>query len=305
MCAFREYQHIERLDSSKVKGLLLGKVYVFPKIDGSNWSVWSEEGVLRFADRHHEVSPGEGDPWGLFFERDYIQVERAKLEAFFAVYPNWRLYGEWLVPHSLNVYRPEAWRKFYVFDVRDANDEYISYERYSIVFDKFGLDYIPLMATVENATFEILLRFLEKNTYLIPDGGGFGEGIVIKRYGFENKYGHVVWAKLVRNEFKELNTKTFGALEIKGKVSDELAFVQLFVTRGRIMKEIAKKNPWDKKYISELLNRVYHDLVNEELWDFVKERKNKVNIDFKVLQQYVVLQIKEVYSELFAREDED
>jgi hypothetical protein len=35
---FRKYQHIERFGTTEVKNIELGKVYVFPKIDGTNGS---------------------------------------------------------------------------------------------------------------------------------------------------------------------------------------------------------------------------------------------------------------------------
>jgi len=37
---FKKYQHVERLGTSEVSNIMVGDVYVFPKIDGTNASVW-------------------------------------------------------------------------------------------------------------------------------------------------------------------------------------------------------------------------------------------------------------------------
>lgn len=45
---FRKYQHVERFGTSEVEGIDLGTCYIYPKIDGTNASVWlGEDGTLR------------------------------------------------------------------------------------------------------------------------------------------------------------------------------------------------------------------------------------------------------------------
>lgn len=53
---FRKYQHIERLNNSLNKSYLIGDCYVFPKIDGTNSSVWLENGKLKAGSRNRELS---------------------------------------------------------------------------------------------------------------------------------------------------------------------------------------------------------------------------------------------------------
>jgi hypothetical protein len=69
--------------------------------------------------------------------------------------------------------------------------------------DDYEIEYIPCIATVENGNIETFNKILEKNNYLIEDGKGIGEGIVIKNYEYVNKYGRITWAKIVTSEFKE------------------------------------------------------------------------------------------------------
>ena len=109
---FRKYTHLERFGNSAVRGIEIGECYIFPKIDGTNASVWYHDGKLCTGSRSRELSV-ENDNAGFHA----WAIEDEKLKAFFAEYPSFRLYGEWLVPHSLKTYREDAWRKFYIFDV--------------------------------------------------------------------------------------------------------------------------------------------------------------------------------------------
>jgi len=293
---FKKYMHVERLDSEEVEGLLIGTVQVQPKIDGSNCQIWLEDGVLRTGSRNQEIT-GDNDHMGF---TGWMEQHRDHLIDLLRRYPRWRLYGEWLVRHTLKTYRDEAWREFYVFDVYDDEAEkFIPYTTYQHVLEAFRVNYIPVIAVVTNPTPDALQGFIEKNTYLIKDGMGHGEGIVIKRYDFENKYGRTVWAKVVRNDFKEKHIKTMGAPNVELKAPDEAQFVEQFVTRGRVEKEIAKIEGWNRKQIPQLFGRIYHDIVTTELWDYIKKRKNRAVFDFNVLYQHTVNQIKTVYPELF------
>ena len=40
---FRRYQHVCRLGTQDTDGILNGKCYIFPKIDGTNSSVWLDD----------------------------------------------------------------------------------------------------------------------------------------------------------------------------------------------------------------------------------------------------------------------
>ena len=55
---------------------------------------------------------------------------------------------------------------------------------------------------------------------------------------------------------------------------------------------------WNSKYIPRLFGEVYHDLINEEMWDIVKKFKNPT-INFKIIWTMVIMKIKETKPELF------
>jgi len=194
--------------------------------------------------------------------------------SFFQSYPHLRLYGEWLVPHTLRTYNDDAWNKFYVFDVMD-DDVYLPYEEYKLILEKFDIEYIPLLTKIENPTYEELVALLDKNTYLVKEG--VGEGIVIKNYAYRNKFGHVKWAKIIKGDFANNSSEIL-----------EKEIVDRYVTESLVKKEKAKienECGWNDKMMPRLLNTVYHCLIQEEGWNFIKKYKNPI-IDFGKLNYY-------------------
>ena len=291
---FLKYQHVERFGTTETQGIENGMCYVFPKIDGTNSQLWflqSDDkrfGKLLAGSRNRQLEL-DNDNAGFY----NWAVKQKNLFDFFAKYPNLRLYGEWLVPHSLKTYTESAWRKFYVFDVMEG-ERYLTYEEYAAILEPFGIEFIPPLCKVENPSYERLISQLEKNGYLIDDGKGVGEGIVIKNYNYKNKYGRITWAKIVTNEFKAKHAKC-QVTEIKESKIIEQEICEKYVTKALVEKELSKiENEcggWSSKYIPRLINTVFYCLVKEECWNFVKEFKNPI-VDFKRLQFFCTQQIK-------------
>lgn len=291
--AFIKYQHIERLGTTETEGIEMGVCYVFPKIDGTNGSLWWEDGLCA-GSRRRQLS-AESDNAGFF---GWAQAQ--EFDKFFKAYPDLRLFGEFLVPHSLRTYVDSAWRNFYVFDVMDGGGNYMPYEEYAEILAPFAIEYIPPITKIKNPTHDTLINFLPQNTYLIKDGCGAGEGIVIKNYEFVNKYGRVTWAKCITNEFKAKHVKEMGVGEKKQKTGPEELIVNDYITPELVEKEYAKiaLEGWSSKQIPRLLNTVYYCLIKEESWNFVKKLKNPI-IDFKRLQALTFAKVKETKPELF------
>ena len=301
---FEAYQHICKLGSDDVTEIEYGTCYVYPKIDGTNTSVWLEDGEVHVGSRRREVSL-EKDNQGAYA---CISVD-PRIKAFLEKYPNLRLYGEWLVPHTIKKYRDDAWRKFYIFDVVDGIEDlenitiphYLTYEEYQPLLEEFNLDYVPLTAKITNPKEEQLLHLANNNIFLMQDGAGAGEGIVIKRYDFINKYGRRVWAKIVLNEFKDKHRKTMGPDEIENIIFEDTV-VNAFLTDEFIEKEYSKivalEGGWRAQYIPRLLETVFSEFVKDYTYDIIKKFKNPT-IDFKRLRIYVQNQIKRVKPELF------
>jgi hypothetical protein len=290
---FEKYQHVERLGTVETEGIEYGTCYVFPKIDGTNSQLWFNE-AIQAGSRNRQLSL-DNDNAG-FYNWAVKQICFYKL---FEKYPTIRLYGEWLVPHSLRTYNKDSWNNFYVFDVTNGG-EYLTYETYKSILEEFGIEYIPPICKVDNPIYERLQNQLEKNGYLIEDGKGIGEGIVIKNYNFKNKFGRITWAKIVTNEFKAKHSKT-QITELKECNIIEQDIVNKYVTLSLIDKEFSKiqnESGCSSKMIPRLLNVIYYCLVTEECWNFVKEFKNPT-INFKTLFFLTTVKIKQTKPELF------
>lgn len=306
--SFKKYQHIERLGTTEVQNIELGDCYVFPKIDGTNASVWMVDGEVHAGSRNRHLSIDSDNAGFLAWVLD-----QQNIKAYLTDNPTHRLFGEWLVPHSIKTYRESAWRKFYVFDVctdrkpedilheGDSELNYLSYDEYQPLLEKHNIAYCPPICKIKNGSYEQFINQLLKNVFLIEDGKGIGEGIVVKRYDYRNKYNRQAWAKIVTSEFKETHAKVMGASEVAGKKLIEEEIAVRFVTSALVDKEFSKievADGWTSRQIPRLLNTVYYSVVKEEAWEFVKEHKNPV-IDFKRLQHFVFSQVKQRKPELF------
>jgi hypothetical protein len=320
--SFKKYHHVERLGHREVNDILEGVCYIDPKLDGTNASIWSGEGgIVEAGSRNRQLTLDNDNAGFLAWASQHEGIQE-----FCETYPHFRLYGEWLVPHTLRSYRAEAWRRFWVFDVWDETKQALTpAEDIADLFDDLGIDYITPLAKIEFPTEEQLLGIMaQSNTFLINDGAGVGEGIVIKRYdGWRNFQGTQTWAKLVRNEFRESNKRAFGSRVTKGKRMIEAEVVEQYVTDALVKKELAKivheladEDPTihnteeliaryneimvtnRRTVIPRLLGTVFYCLINEEGWSFVKKFKNPT-IDFGLLNRLTVQRVKELTPELF------
>ena len=301
---FKEYMHIERLGVIDVEGIDIGTCHIFPKIDGTNASIWCDDnGNVQTGSRTRWLSNGQNDNAG-FRQSVTEDPQFSGIIKALKDNPKFRFYGEWLVPHTLKTYRQEAWRKFYVFDVTLFDGEFerfLRYEEYSSLCQLYNINYIPCLAIVRNPTMEDYVRISNQNNYLVEDGKGTGEGIVIKNYDFRNTFGRTVWAKLVTSEFKEKHIKEMGSPEKTNfLIEDEIA--QAFCTKTLVDKTVAKikleSEGWSSKLIPRLIETVYHDLIVEDIYEILKKFKSPT-INFKVFRNFVIQQIKQHVPELF------
>ncbi|MGL5507356.1 MAG: RNA ligase family protein, partial [Paraclostridium sp.] len=132
---FVKYPHLERFGTSEVQGIEEGECYIFPKLDGTNASAWFENGIVQGGSRKRHLSL-DFDNAGFYF----WLTRKENIETFFNDYPNLRLFGEYLVPHTVKTYRDDAWRKFYVFDVYDNDtNRFLHYNEYKDLLEEYKI----------------------------------------------------------------------------------------------------------------------------------------------------------------------
>ena len=136
---FKRYTHVENTNRDEVEGIEIGTTYIFPKLDGANASVWREHdkgSIIQCGSRNKQLD-NLGDLDGFY---DYVQGNM-QLHQLLADYPYYRIYGEWLVPHTLRTYQDHAWRKFYAFDLyEDEAELFVPYEHYKVLFEKYDIE---------------------------------------------------------------------------------------------------------------------------------------------------------------------
>jgi RNA ligase-like protein len=316
---FRPYDHLERLGHRNVQNIEIGLVHVFPKLDGTNSSVWFDGERTQCASRRRVISLEEDNAG---FARWVLSddTRASDLRALCAEHPTWIIYGEWMVPHTLRTYRQEIWNCFWIFDVYDRErGTYLAFEEYAPICAQAGQHVIQPLCTISNPSEAQLLAQVETNTYLIEQGAGLGEGVVLKNYAWR-QHGNP-WAKVVRNVFKEEAALAFGHAEKTGEYQVEVDICDRWVTahlvgktRAKVVLDVANdlgidvttEVNWQQriesenrgKVIPQLLGRVYHDLITEEMWAILKDLKNPT-INFKKLQQLVTLAVKALAADLF------
>ena len=293
MTQWIKYQHVERLDKDnvEVEGLLDGAVYVQPKIDGTNTSVWKEEDGLHFGKRSQPMGEGD-DNRGVKakYQKDQRYID------FFNEHPDVILYGEWLVKHTISTYLADAWNKLYIFDVCREDDEgnvveYIPYEDYKVWLDKYGIEYIPAFAYLSKPTIETLMDYVENNHYLLPEGQ-IGEGIVVKRYDYKNPYGRTTWGKIVRSAFKDKAHAPFKGNEdtIEAQIIEDLFTPEFVLKEYEKIKEIPGLD--SKTIIPRTIGSIPYVFVTEEIGTMMKKYK-RPTINFSKLYKMCEGRIKE------------
>ena len=308
---FVRYQHIEHLDSSNASGLTAGRCHVFPKLDGSNGSVFVEDGQIRCASRNMKVDGNH--PMTRF------AVGNEGIVRLLSDHPQLRLYGEWMVPHTIRNYTPDTWNRLFVFDVvtdtgelhakivedgKDvaldhSGDPYLPYSVYSRLLDAYGVDYVPEIAEIDFPTKEDLEALADNESGFRVEDGSAGEGVVVKRYGYRNPFGQEVWAKVLSSRFRA--TKQFNLsrrAETDGSVEQRIA--ESAVTMGLVEKEYAKIAVETGGYVhpGRLLGTVWKCVFDECLWDAVKKNGNPT-IDFRRLKGCVETMVKRAKPEMF------
>lgn len=301
---FHKYQHIMKLGTDEVDGILNGTVDLFYKIDGTNSQVFlKDENTLGFGSRNREITP-EDDNAGFAKSMTDNKELYSELLSFLRAHPSYTIYGEWLVPHTLKSYIQASWKKFYVFDVLDEDTgKYLPYKEYSKALgDLRHLYLIPLMCELKNPTPEQIQAQLQQTGAFLC-AAGLGEGIVIKNYDFVNKYGRRTWAKILTEDFlgKKKDLRSINKEIKEGTIehATEHMIINKYLTDEHIAKEYSKlcerygEAVMDPRHTFELLNRVFFEFWSDN-WEIILNKMHMPTVNFKALKMLCDTRTKEV-----------
>ena len=283
---FVAYPKIHRLGVEENEGILDNEVFVQEKVDGANTSIWFEDGVLKMGSRTRELEDG----FNGFCE--YVRQHEG-IRKFFERYPKTRMYGEWLVRHTI-AYNKTAYRQFYLFDVQTPSGEYWTTREVELVAESFGIRY-PTIFAYGKLTEEEIREHVGKTAI-----GDKGEGVVIKRAGFVNKFGNHCYAKIVTQAFNEDNALVFGGNNKHSETYWEMFVVNKYCTLPRVQKVMNKLQPiieerLDFKHTTRIAGTCYHDMITEECWEIA----SKVPIlDYRQLKKLASKKFIQIYHDL-------
>ncbi len=286
---FRKYDKIHRLGKEETDGILKGTCHIEEKVDGANLSIWMDGIQIRIGSRNNDVTEK-----GFNGACEYV-LGHEGINRLLKDFPNYRLYGEWLVKHTID-YKATAYKKFYLFDILDREEEiYMTSPAVHEIAEKYGIEHVPYLGLIENPTVEQIKELMGKSKF-----GDRGEGIVIKRTSWVNQFGDHAYAKIVDESFKEDNGVVFGG---NNKFSDsywEMYVVNKYITLARVEKIMNKLQPeidkrLDLEHIPRVINTVYHDMITEECWEIAQKVKK---IDFDVLKRIASKKAVQIYKDI-------
>ena len=282
-----KYQHVERLGSSSVVGLLDKRCLVQEKLDGANLTVANEAGLIvatRNSCIHHEGAPLTGFRGAV----EYVLAHEGILD-FITDRPELILRGEWLVKNRID-YDPLNMFKYYVFDVQLRSGDYIPWEEYSSILAEYDILMAPHLGFTDSMDEVIALAKGESHL-----GGDHKEGVVVKRYDFVNKYGRTVWGKFVNEEYIHVQPVRRPDVEHK----HEAAFADYAVSVSLVNKVIDKlEGDISIKRLGEIIGRSWNDVIHEELAEFVLHNKIR-NFNFFTAKKEVTNLVRQIAMDRF------
>lgn len=319
---FKKYPKIHRLGKEETDGILTGTVVVQEKIDGANTSIWlGEDNLLHCGTRTREITEG----FNGFV--DYVNAHQG-IRNFFSRNPQYRLYGEWLVRHTIQ-YDETKMKKFYLFDVTEKVNEtenciecndgqrmfddggkcskcdgtgqlpkperYLPQKQVAEIAMLYGMEYPQVFGEFSNPELDAIRTFVGQTNL-----GDKGEGVVLKNLEHRDKWGNHCHAKIVTEAFKEDNGITFGGNNKHSDTYWEMYITNKYMTLPRIQKIMNKVQPeiderLDMKHIPRITSQAYHDMLTEEIWEISKKVGT---IDFKVLKRVAVKKAVQIYKDI-------
>ena len=288
---FHKYTKIKILGDEENKDIFSNpedEIVIQEKVDGGNFRFMIHKGNLIFGSRTQQLTSDEGEDTNV--EKNFrrcVQYIRDKWEEVKETIPedakHLIFYGENMVRHTMdyNWEKIPSYLGFDIFDMRQG--KYLDYRIALSIFDDLGLEMVPLIKICKAKEItKINDASVPESAYAsISSQDRQAEGIVYKNY---NKQ---LFAKYVREKFKEKNREVFGEGKKWAKTDNEY-FCAVYCTNARIDKCIFKLIDDGKKLdmtmMGDLVKSVYKDIW-EENWNEIA--MSKKIIDLHKLKQLV------------------
>lgn len=295
MRQFKSFLHVERLDDPEVDGLLNGDCYIFPKMDGTNASIWynENENIIECGSRIRKISPSKDNAGFADWVYNSTDDEIVKIRTFLKDHENLVLYGEWGCGRiaAIKDYDSGTASVFWIFAAYDDSAQrYLPYTDYFTLLNGYDLeDYlIPTIGILKNPTIDQIDKLAQSNKFRLKNTNHPGEGVVIYNYDYINPFGRFAVGKYVLDSYVAGKRKSQKKVEFDG--SHEQYFVDKYVTdvelskaREKIGNAFGRK---DSESVGKFLQLVWTDALSENIVAFLKHRKNPT-VNFAILKKLV------------------
>lgn len=305
-----KFLHVVRLDEIPDLITAKGDKYIFPKLDGTNATVWADnEGIIHAGSRNRELSMDKDNAG--FYKHVMESDTMGPICQFCLDNPFMVVCGEWLGGKAGHI-KSYLNKEFYVFDMKFAtsgnreNEKhfgYLPYNSYSKALEKYGYQYIIPPIRVyrdgENVTVEDIAKIADANHFNLPDDV-VGEGVVVKNYNYISRFGNYEEGKIVRAEFNERKGQKSNK-SIAENSNIEQAIVDDLVSSSDIQKcinkvsdilgeEFSKSNG---KMVGMVMEMAFSDLLSEEA-GVIAKKYGKYPIVFSNVKKFVYAKARSV-----------
>jgi RNA ligase len=215
------YGKVWALGHMQAEGLLMGTVVVQEKLDGSQFSFGNIGGEL--CARSKGAAVGEGGNVEGMFSKAYKTADLIFRTG--TVPENMVVRGEVLEKpkHNSLTYNRTPTGNIIIWDItlNDGSESYLPPHEVKRYADMWGMEVVPtyhIGALTTNDLKQSWEKYWSKKDSVL---GGPIEGIVIKNYARTDGMGKMLCAKIVREEFKELNNENWKSQQT-GSVIDQI-----------------------------------------------------------------------------------
>ncbi len=285
---FEKYNKIKIVGHEDNEGIFsdpLDEIVIEEKLDGANFRFMIKDGHLIFGSKNQQLTSDEGIDTNV--QKSFLRAvnfvrERALEEKDvkgFEEYEKYIFYGECMTRHTMS-YDWEKIPPYLGFDIYDTEKgEYLGINDARLLFDVLNLPFVPIVKITTAGALKILSEEMVPLSKYSPHQA---EGIVFKNYKKQ------IFAKLVREEFKEKNHKVFGGGK-KYADNDEEYITAVYCTNARIDKMIFKLIDEGEKLEMSMMKKlptsVYKDIW-EENWQEITNMRGKT-INFQTFKKKV------------------
>ena len=229
-----------------------GELWITEKVDGTNVRFAVVDGAIIYGTHHTILGPLESIP------RNHLHRVAAELIASKMapddLNPNYVYYAEAYggseeetkagraLHHTIRYPAPVSvvgidiwlWAEAPSFLGGELRGRFIRADLAKAEFERLGLPYVPILYSGRDHWSHESLRSLLVSSQMYP---GVPEGICVKSYDAVNKWGRQLFAKLVRDEFKEQLKAAWGSPASASVAHPEPGIVEAYVTPARIAKK--------------------------------------------------------------------